>query len=984
MAAPGLHTNLEIASTIVAMVIGGMSLVRYFGSKQNVFCIIAAGFIGTAVLDGYHALITSVALDGYLPTDREFLAPLIWMSGRLYLSALMAFCWLTFWKMGRSKDQVDLKAKIIFSSSALFIASSILFFSINPIHESDFSAISLIYTRSKLPAVLFFVSLVGFLHLGAWRKDVLHHWIILSLGVALAEQVIVTPLTIHTFEFDLVLAASVKFVSYTFVFIGILVSGYFFFVNLARRSRELLAANNKTNEALLELASLNQAIDKHCIVSATDTENRINYVNDKFCDITGYNRGELIGIGADILNSEVHSDAFFEQVSQTIDAGEVWHGEVCDKAKDGSLIWVKSTFVPIKDNDGNIRKVYSIRTDISDGKKMESDLEASKQFLKIRVDELEDLRDRLEQQSSEYAFMAEDLRQTKDIQIDAISAIAEGFVLWDNDGRLIMCNEMFKTIYAGVADILEPGLKYEYFVREAYKRGVFILDGDNFETAVQSRLSRHNGSVTPLDEKLGDGRWIRVSEREASERRIAGIIFDVSERKKSERAIKRMAETDTLTGLPNRSLFHQSLNSALKHSKRTGDEVAVMLLDLDHFKNVNDTMGHPVGDALLCEVARRLIFCLRDTDTVARLGGDEFAIIATHVREPLEIDHLANRIVNAIAKPYELDGKKIFSGASLGITVFPHDNGSSDDLLRNADIAMYRAKESGRGGYKLFDNKMNTEVHAHQEIELLIHEALEEDQLNLYFQPQIDIASGKVTGAEALLRWTHPIRGVISPAEFIPVAEMSRLIIPLGDWVLNTACRFNKDLQNQGLPPIVMAVNLSPLQFKHQDMLDYLNRALESSGLDAKWLELEITESIAMEKGVVRLFHKLKKLGVQLAIDDFGKGYSSLNRLKDFPVDRLKIDRSFVHSLHSEWDRSAICRAIIQLGNSLKLKVIAEGIETIEELEKLAELKCDEAQGYLFSQALPPKEFTEFLKIHSPCINLADTKDINWRGTKAS
>ncbi|MCP4070182.1 MAG: EAL domain-containing protein [Hyphomicrobiales bacterium] len=558
--------------------------------------------------------------------------------------------------------------------------------------------------------------------------------------------------------------------------------------------------------------------------------------------------------------------------------------------------------------------------------------------------------------------LANSLRDARDIQKDAIDNISDGFVLWGEDDRLIMCNSKYKSIYRELDDILSTGLRFEDFIRAAYQRGVYEAVDDNFEQALEMRVKRHRKEDDPIEEKLSSGRWIRVTKGPASDGRVVGIITDITTQKQSENAIKKLAETDALTGLPNRRLFTENLQVTIKTGKRTGKIAGILLLDLDRFKSTNDTMGHPTGDALLCEVANRLRECVRKTDTVARLGGDEFAIITSHVKELEDINTLANRIKLSLAKPYHLDGQEVHSSVSIGITVFPADSRNSDQLLRNADVALYKAKEAGRGGFMFFDSGMDKEISTQRTIEQGLREAINENQLELYYQPQVDVLTGKVIGAEALLRWSLPERGVISPEEFIPIAETCGLIIPLGEWIIDTACRQAQEWLETGLSPIMMAVNISPLQFKHHGLIGLVRKALEQSQLDPQLLELEITEGVAIEHSSIRVFEKIKRLGVKMAIDDFGTGYSSLSQLIKFPVNRLKIDKSFVSSRH----HMAVCAAIISLGKNLNLDVIAEGVETSEQLDALTKLGCHEMQGYLFAPAMPAKSFADFHRVHNP------------------
>lgn len=424
------------------------------------------------------------------------------------------------------------------------------------------------------------------------------------------------------------------------------------------------------------------------------------------------------------------------------------------------------------------------------------------------------------------------------------------------------------------------------------------------------------------------------------------------ERKKTEQELLALAHYDPLTGLANRSLFQVRLADSIAQAKRAGQFLALLLIDLDHFKDINDTLGHAAGDAVLQEIAERLPACLRESDTVARLGGDEFVIIATQLSQGNYAGVVAEQIIGNLAHDFHFNDDYLSTKASIGVALYPSDGTEPDELLKRADLALYQAKNSGRGMFKFFDAQMHTIVQKKRTMLKEMERAMEQHEFRLYFQPMVDTFSEEIVGAEALLRWPHPDHGMIMPSEFIPIAESSGLIIPVGETVLKMACAQITAWRKQDLPPIPIAVNISPRQC--QD--DGLSRVIQDSGIDPVLLELEITESIFMEdsESIRQALHTLREMGVKLAIDDFGTGFSSLAYLKQFRVDKLKIDRSFISDVPGN---PAIVRAIIALGKSLQLELIAEGVETEEQLAFLRQEQCRQAQGYYFSHPLLPDEF---------------------------
>ncbi|NBB14537.1 EAL domain-containing protein [Caulobacter sp. SLTY] len=446
---------------------------------------------------------------------------------------------------------------------------------------------------------------------------------------------------------------------------------------------------------------------------------------------------------------------------------------------------------------------------------------------------------------------------------------------------------------------------------------------------------------------------------------LIGVSEDISERKRAEAQIARLAHYDPLTDLPNRVLFQSALREALARSARQGSPVAVHCVDLDRFKVVNDTLGHPAGDALLRAAAERLRGCAREGDTVARLGGDEFAVVQCGLTGGgADATRLAARIVEAMAQPFDIQGQQVVAGASVGVALSPDDGTEPDELLKKADMALYRAKAEGRGAFHFFERSMDEKLQARRLLELDLRRALGAGEFELYYQPLFCLARDRVSGCEALIRWRHPERGMISPAEFIPLAEEIGLIVPLGDWVLRQACA---EAANWPMD-VRLAVNLSPTQFRGKHLVQSVISALAASGLDPRRLELEITESVLLQDSAANLavLHDLKDLGVRISMDDFGTGYSSLSYLRSFPFDKIKIDQTFVRDILHDDDALAIIRAVTGLGASLGIVTTAEGVETTEQLDELRQQGCQEIQGYVISRPAPASEIAALLGVNRP------------------
>jgi diguanylate cyclase (GGDEF)-like protein/PAS domain S-box-containing protein len=443
-----------------------------------------------------------------------------------------------------------------------------------------------------------------------------------------------------------------------------------------------------------------------------------------------------------------------------------------------------------------------------------------------------------------------------------------------------------------------------------------------------------------------------------------GSFIDISERKASEERIRHLAYHDALTGLPNRFSLREKLGQAITFSRRSQQQLALMLIDLDHFKIVNDTLGHPIGDQLLVMVAERISAAVRDSDIVARLGGDEFVVVLTALTTTADVGGVAEKIVRDVSRPYSIDGQELVTGPSIGICIFPDNGTEIEDLLRDADMAMYHAKSQGRGNYQFFAEDMNLRIHERQALEKDLRAALKEDQFELHYQPQLDLRTGQLCGVEALVRWRHPIRGMVPPMDFIPLAEEVGLIGPLGEWIMSKACWQLAQWRMKGLTHIRMSVNLSSRQFKDSRLAERIYSTMHAVDLPPEMLDLEITESMSMEApaDAIALMRRLTAQGLSLSIDDFGTGYSSLAYLKLFPISTLKIDRSFVKDIETDKNDADICDVIVQLAHKLGLDVLAEGVETPDQLKFLFSIGCEKVQGYLISKPLPAAEAEAFIR----------------------
>jgi diguanylate cyclase (GGDEF)-like protein len=553
----------------------------------------------------------------------------------------------------------------------------------------------------------------------------------------------------------------------------------------------------------------------------------------------------------------------------------------------------------------------------------------------------------------------------------ALENMHQGLCMYNNEDRILVSNHRFAQIFNLPYGVVAPGTDYAKVIDVIVAAGLVSAE-DMQDMREYRRTMVDRRAAATFNWLLTNGRTLTVTHQPMNDGWLT-TYEDVTERYEAEARITHMAQHDVLTGLPNRFLFRQRLEEALTFARR-GRPLAVLCLDLDQFKAVNDTLGHPIGDSLLRAVAARLDHETRETDTVARLGGDEFAIVQKAADKPAEAAAFAQRIIDLLEQPFEIEGHHIVISTSIGIAFAPQDDVDGDGLMRCADLALYRAKADGRGVCRLFQAEMDAEMQARRTLELDLHQALQAGQFELFYQPLIDVRRRTPTGFEALLRWRHPERGIVPPADFIPLAEEVGLITAIGEWVLHRAC--NEAVSWPGT--LKVAVNLSPAQFRSRNLVNAVVRALQGSGLPADRLELEITETVLLQdtEATLAVLRELRALGVHIAMDDFGTGYSSLSYLRCFVFDRIKVDQSFVRELGKRHDCSAIVRAVATLSSELGMATTAEGVETEEQLSALTEVGCSEVQGYLFSPAVPASDVSDLL-VRLTTFHAAKTQDIN-------
>ena len=716
--------------------------------------------------------------------------------------------------------------------------------------------------------------------------------------------------------------------------------------------------------------------------TAVDND-RILHANDKLCEMLGYSHDELSRMMTDDF---IHPD--YVNSDQPVYRDKMLRGEIDSfsserlyRRKDGSDLWVNRTVSLVKDAAGEPLYFIRIIEDISDRKQAENRLAMEHAVARVLAG-------------------TESLAEAIPVIIRTICETLKWHcgARWahDEDARVMRCVENWGVNSPEIREFMAVNSKRtvatdedgQGLVRQAVRTGkpVWVADLSHAagfkRAALVAKARLHGAFCFPLlvdNQVLGVMEFFHRDVREPDEmlihatQSIGSQIGQYMVRKQVEERVRRLAHYDELTGLANRTMFTERLQHAINRARRADRSAVVLFIDLDRFKNINDTLGHDAGDYVLKEVAHRLQSNLRESDTVGRLGGDEFIVLLEEPPRPLNAAVVAQKILTALCRPYSVKGQEFDITASIGISTYPNDGADIQTLMKNADIAMYRAKEQGKNNFQFYSAQFNVHSIERLTLESSLRRALERDEFVLHYQPKLDVVSGRITGVEALLRWEQPSQGLIPPAQFIELAEETGLIVPIGEWVLRTACQQSVDWQSQGCPPVRVAVNLSPRQFASEKLLDDVTRALARTGMNPALLELEITESVVTHhpEQTVVLLQQLKALGIHLSIDDFGTGYSSLSHLKRFPLDTLKIDRTFIRDLPGDADDAAITQAIIAMAHSLRLSVVAEGVETAEQMSFLRALDCEEIQGYYFSKPQPAEAIATLIRQHAATITLS-------------
>lgn len=689
---------------------------------------------------------------------------------------------------------------------------------------------------------------------------------------------------------------------------------------------------NKLLEELKELKDLKYALDKASIVGITDAQGRITYVNDLFCEITQYSREELIGKTHNVINSGYHSKEFFKNMWKEIGSGNIWKGDIRNKKKDGTYYWVHATIIPFLNENGKPYQYIAIRTDITKEKELEEEVKQSYRKYQLIAEHSDKFVTLIDEDGSFYY-------------------ISPTFnILLHHDIKALEKKKLFDLIHPDDLSLLKREIQYLLDSKKVLKKKV--------SKEMEFRMQNGDGKYIDVE-----GTIKLILDEDRNKELVLIAMSDITDRKEVEQTIYHLAYHDSLTNFPNRVTFMNQLRTYMMDVKLTKQKFAVLFIDLDNFKYINDQLGHDSGDLVIVKAAEFIREALRDSDVAARMGGDEFIVMLKDIRDLNETISIVKNILANFQKPIVVNGKECTITCSIGVACFPEHGDTPEELIKNADSALGLVKKNQKNNYYIFNKNMENISLERRIIENAMRKGLKENQFFLEYQPKLNIQNDELVGMEALVRWNHPDLGTIPPGKFISLAEETGLIVPLGEWILKESCRQAKEWHEKGFGKLVVSVNVSVRQLQDPNFVTQVEQILMETGLEPSYLELEVTESVFADlNSMIPILKQLRSLGLHISVDDFGTGYSSLSYIKHLPIDTLKVDGSFVKDIHTNEESKAIVKAIIHLAETIGLKVIAEGIELKEHVEALKRDGCIFGQGYYYSRPLKKEAFEEFVQ----------------------
>lgn len=700
--------------------------------------------------------------------------------------------------------------------------------------------------------------------------------------------------------------------------------------NYINNDDEIIELENlplKVKRKLEKLQLLEYAIDQSSIVVVSNKEGKIIYVNNLACELSQYGRDELMGQQHAFFYSNTFKTNHLDNMVQTLLDGRIWKGEMQNEKKDGSKFWVHTIIVPIVNEEGEIVQFYSISTEITKEKEFEEEAKRN---------------------NEKYRLIAENTTNL--------------LTLIESDGSFKYVSPTFNTVL-------------DYDIATLMKGNFFdLLHTEDIEAVKQDVQTYCRKRKEPLlmefqifnnsGEQIDVEATIRIISNStySSNDLLLIVMRDIRNRKAVEQTVYHLAYHDPLTNFPNRRSFISKLRDEMMNRSKTKSKLAVLFIDLDNFKNINDQWGHDIGDLVLKEAANTIQSVLSKKDVAARFGGDEFVVMLKDIESEEEVVTIVKKLLEKFQNPLDIDGVEHRITCSIGVALYPNHGTSSDELIKNADDALYSVKGNGKNHFSVFNESIEHQSFERRILENALRTGIKERQFYLEYQPKLNISTNEVIGMEALVRWKHPDLGTIPPMKFIPLAESTGLIVPLGEWVLRESCRQTKEWQDKGYGPLSVSVNISVRQLEEPNFIEQVQKIIQETGLDPKWLEFEVTESIFADlKNTVSILQEVRKLGIQISVDDFGTGYSSLSYIKHLPIDTLKVDQSFVKDIHINQESQAIVLAVLNLAKTIGLNVIAEGIELEEHVARLSERGLLFGQGYYYSKPLKKEAFEEFV-----------------------